>query len=251
MHRVFVVLFLLPFTAFAGDNRFPPVNQKVHSDQNSFQYSFDAGDLHAESRNNGLNINWTSGDGTPDNWDMSPEFYQDQVTCPDEFVQCKNSSFPCYGKCIFSPPIVQLYDSKDKKLYFSLLLDVGNNVPHAVLIADLNNKKASRLFQTDYYSSLGNFVLSPSALSLAYLASWHGSACEGGRTLEVFDLREKNFVKPLVRPTNNSILRKYVVYDSIDWLSNSRLRLKGRSFNCKPGVANKTHIEAIASLPIK
>jgi hypothetical protein len=249
MYRGFLVLLLLPVAGFASDNRFPPVSQQVQSNQNPAQYVFDAGDLHAESQNNGLTIHWISEDGVRKSWDMKPELYQDQVACPDEFVRCEDSSFPCYGKCIFSPPIVQLYDSKDKKLYFSLFLDVGHNVPHSVFLADLNSKKVSTLFQADYSSGLGNFALSPSDVFLAYLASWHGSACEGGRILNVFDLKTRSFVKPLVKQTANSVLRKYVVYDSIDWLSNSKLRLKGRSYNCNPNVSNQTRIEAIAILP--
>lgn len=251
MYRCFLIILLLPLSGFARDDRFPSVRERVQGSHEPVQYLFDAGDLHAESQNNGLVVNWVSEDGFPKNWDMKPALYQDQVICPDELVQCNNSSFPCYGKCIFSPPIIQLYDSKDKTFYFSLFLDVGQNKPHAVFLADLNSKKISILFQTDFYSGLRNFALSPSATFLAYLASWHGSACEGGRILQVFDLKKKSVVKPLVKQTSNSTPRTYVFYDSIDWLTNSKLRLKGQSLNCEPNVTDTILIEAIATLPTR
>lgn len=242
------LLYLLAFqiSVEASDNRFPPI--KAIYNYNGQAPMFDSGDMHSITQKNGLKISWISKNGSRQTWFMKPEYFQDQVEC-GEFQCDADSPVPCYGKCICSPPVVHLYDSRDKKLYFSVALDFGSNVPHVVFLADLNRKRVSHLFDT-YGSGLDSFVISPSGLFLACLTSWHGSACAAGNNMEIYDTQKHIVLKPAVKPNPDLTMREYAFYRSVEWLSNSKLRLRGRSWNCQ-GVDgdDQIPIEAIVDLP--
>jgi hypothetical protein len=169
---------------------------------------------------------------------MSPDYFQNQVKCEEDL--CAESSFPCYGKCIMSPPEIQLYDSKNKKLYFSVALDIGHNVPHAVFVANLNDRKVTFLFETDG-SGLMGFALSPSGSWLAFLNGCHFSACESWMDLQVFNMREKKMweKRPGKSTDENESLKDIVSYDSITWLSDTKLLLKGSWWKCRDGEESK------------
>ena len=257
MRRVFLltIAFAMTFPAVASsEKRFCQVARHVGgSDQKTFEDGVDVGDLHSIAILNSHEIlwkvSWTGSDGSMKNWSIGPDLYQDRVNCP-EFVQCAGSVFPCYSKCIFSPPIVLLYDSRDKKLYFSLNLNVGHGVPLAVFRADLENRKVDLLFQVGG-SNLADLVFSPSESRLAFLVQLISTACAGESHLNVFDLQKGVLLNPAVKPRSKFGLRENVAYDSVEWLSETKLHLKGHTWNCPPPKVKNVPIpiDAVVTLP--
>ena len=242
---------IFPFTAL-GENRFYSNFMHVHgSDQ--YEDRVDVGDLHsiAVQKNVGLSwkVSWTGSDGNIRSWSIGPELFQNRVSCP-ELVQCASSAFPCYGKCIFSPPTVLLYDSRDKKLYFSLNLDIGHGVPLAVFRADLEDRKVDFLFQ-EAGSTLTGLIFSPSESRLAFLVGLSITACAGESHLNVFDLQKRVLLNPTVKPRSKFGLRGNVAYDSVEWLSETKLYLRGHTWNCPPRrLKNELiPIDAVVTLP--
>jgi hypothetical protein len=123
-------------------------------------------------------------------------------------------------------------------------LDISSNRPYAVFIGDLHSRKTTFLFEA-YGSGLIRFVLSPSGSLLAFLAGSHLSACASSLHPQIFDIRKKILLEPAAKRTDESVsLRKNVSYESITWLSNSQLLLKGRMWNCM-------NVEAIDEVPIE
>ena len=246
MRRTFPLLCLIVFILpVAAEDRFPPIQTAVVSSENSRRaaYKYDSGDMHAETRGNDIQISWKTVDGTPQTWVMIPDDFQNQVKCEEDKCAVFNA-FPCYSKCILSSPEIHLYDSRDKKLYFSVALDLSQNRPYAVFTADLNSRKATFLFEA-YGSGLIRFVLSPSDSLLAFLEGSHLSGCASSLHLRIFDIRTKNLLEPIVRRNDESVsLRENMSYESIKWLSDTQLLLKGRMWNCK-------NAEAIDEVPIQ
>jgi hypothetical protein len=240
---------LLAFTALAlsttAEARFPRVNVSWEGSV----CHYDAGDMHAFMQKNGPMITWNSLDGKQKTWLLSPEFFQDQVLHCIDGVECSSLSSPCYGKCIRSLPYIHLYDSRDKEIIFSVELNIGSNVPLVVFTADLEKRKAMLLFET-YGSELRSFVFSPSQKSIAFLAGGHGSACNNSAHLKVFDMQKKILAEPAVRRMDESAgTRENVFYESISWIADSQLRLKGRMWNCRNNDAvDEIPIEGIAIL---
>jgi len=247
----FVVVF--PVIALS-EKRFYQVTRHVGgSDQKTFEDRVDVGDLHSiailNSHEISWKVSWTGSDGNTKNWSIGPDLFQDRLNCL-EFVQCAGSMFPCYGKCIFSPPIVLLYDSRDKKLYFSLNLDVGHGMPLAVFRADLENQKVDFLFQ-EAGSLLTDLVFSLSETRLAFLVQLIVTACAGMSHLNVFDLQKGVLLNPAVKPRSKLGLRENVAYDSVEWLSETKLHLKGHTWNCQPRRLKNAliPIDAVVTLP--
>jgi hypothetical protein len=241
-----LIAFILPI---AGEDRFPPIQTAVVFSENSNRaaYKYDSGDMHAETRGNDVQISWKAADGTLQTWVMIPDDFQNQVKCEEDKCAVFNS-FPCYGKCILSSPEIHLYDSSDKKLYFSVALDLSQNRPYAVFTADLNIRKTTFLFET-YGSGLIRFFVSPSASLLAFLEGSR-NGCASNLHLRVFDIKRKNLLEPIVRRTDESAsLRENVSYESIAWLSDTQLLLKGRMWNCRDAEAtDEVPTQAIVNL---
>jgi hypothetical protein len=233
--------------AMAEETRFPRIAW-THNGPN--ESAFRAGELKAPARENGLDLSWHAPDEKEEQWYLSPKLFQDQVNGPEgDFDFCKESSLPCYGKCIRSTPQLQMYDSEEKVIYFSVVLDVGSNSPHAVFRADLAKREVVFLFD-DFGSGLRGFALSPSNSMLAYLIGSHGSACVAGSYLKVFDLKSRGLIEPkenLISGTGP--LRAYHAYDRLEWISDSQIELTGRTWNCdEPDGAEEIEIHAVAGV---
>ena len=247
-------LFLLLLSASwvgAETSRFPAVRWTrsggTQGTNEPVEDMFTAENLSAHVQANGLDIEWTSFIGKTKKWHLSPATFQNQVTCVED--ECSYTSFPCYGGCIMSPPYVEGYDAKQEFLYFSVVLDVGHNVPHVVFQVDLNKHSVRRLFDVEG-SGLGDFSFSPSGSRLGYLISSHGSACAGSRNANFFDLVA---LKPLTSKLALSIkqdqLRDYTAYESIKWVAESEAEMSGRSWDCDGSVEpNQLHFQAVASV---
>jgi hypothetical protein len=250
----FVFLMTLPVIAFS-ENRFYSVIRHVitervtSSGQKVSEDRVEAGDMHSIVSQDSLEVSWTAANGKVRDWLIGPDLFQDRVNCP-EFIQCAGSAFPCYGKCIFSPPVVEQYDSRDKKIYFSVRLDFGGRGPFAVFRADLEDQKVDFLFQ-EAGSNLMGFAFSPSESRLAFLVGLSITACAGMSHLNVFDLQKGVLLNPAVKPRSKYSLRENVSYDSVEWLSETKLHLRGYTWNCQPRRLKNVliPIDAVVTLP--
>ena len=143
----------------------------------------------------GLQIAWWDDHGARQEWQVTEEVLKEHVVCPDgEACTMERLRSTCYLQCVVGAPMLEAFDPRSRRLYFSLPVYDRRAV---MLAADL---QAHRLIRVLEDTSNGEWVfrqtqVSPAGRYLAYLVTSHGSACADFGVLRVFDLQRKAHVR--------------------------------------------------------